>query len=421
MPGPPDVPVDPLEHRRRRHRRELPGDRAARLSSDDSQPALQFEVVDLYDDAVDLVVERLAPLLPGAAGDHDGVDLGVHLQIGAHLEAAVAKPFHRFTVLGELDPLERADRVGPHRERARGGELRIELADRAGGRVARICEGRLPGRGALLVELRERRSRQVGLAADLDQRRGIVDSQRYRLDRPQVLGHVLADLSIAAGGAALEDAVAVDERDREAVDLRLGDELDRGVLDAVLGEQPLRALQPGAQLLLVARVREREHRREVLDRGEALQRGRADALGRRFGGAQVGVLGLDVAQLVEQRVVVRIGDLRVVEDVVAAVVLLDLPSQRLGALRRSGGSALTHQSLRRWLWRDARVDRGRSLRAARRPSGQSGRNAAVSPRSGPRRSRRSRSRPHGGRRDRHRRFGSAAVPPSSSASSRLSR
>jgi hypothetical protein len=40
--------------------------------------------------------------------------------------------------------------------------------------------------------------------------------------------HVLADLAVAAGRAALEHAVAVDQRDREAVDLGLADERKRG-------------------------------------------------------------------------------------------------------------------------------------------------------------------------------------------------
>ena len=45
-------------------RRELPGDRPARVAPDDPEPALQLEVVDLDDDAVDLEVERAAALLP---------------------------------------------------------------------------------------------------------------------------------------------------------------------------------------------------------------------------------------------------------------------------------------------------------------------------------------------------------------------
>ena len=66
---------------------------------------------------------------------------------------------------------------------------------------------------------------------------------------------------------------------------------------------------PGAQLLLVAGVAEREHRLGVLDLLEAVERRRADPLGRRVRRAQLRVLGLDRAQLVEQRVVVVVADL----------------------------------------------------------------------------------------------------------------
>ena len=47
---------------------------------------------------------------------------------------------------------------------------------------------------------------------------------------------------------------------------------------------------PGAQLLLVARISEREHRLGVLDPLEMLQRRRADPLGGRVGRAQLGFL-----------------------------------------------------------------------------------------------------------------------------------
>ena len=66
---------------------------------------------------------------------------------------------------------------------------------------------------------------------------------------------------------------------------------------------------PGAQLLLVAGVAEREHLLGVLDLLEAVERRRADPLGGRVRRAQLGVLGLDRAQLVEQRVVLVVADL----------------------------------------------------------------------------------------------------------------
>src|SRR5207247_2885713 len=55
-----DVPVDPDELRDLRRRRELPGDRPARIAPDDAQAALQLDLVDLDHDAVYLEVQRAA-------------------------------------------------------------------------------------------------------------------------------------------------------------------------------------------------------------------------------------------------------------------------------------------------------------------------------------------------------------------------
>ena len=67
--GAADVPDDVVQLRRRRRRRELPGDRPARLAADHAQLAPERPLVDLDDDAVDLVVElaRGAPPTSGSA------------------------------------------------------------------------------------------------------------------------------------------------------------------------------------------------------------------------------------------------------------------------------------------------------------------------------------------------------------------
>ena len=130
-------------------------------------------------------------------------------------------------------------------------------------------------------------------------------------------------------------AVAVEQRDRQPVDLRLGDELERRVLDPLAREVVAHAVDPGAQLLLRARVGQREHRLQVRDLLELADRLAADALGRRVGRQQLRVLALDRAQLVQQRVVGVVADLGVVEDVVAVAVVGELLAQ-LGRPRSAG-------------------------------------------------------------------------------------
>ena len=76
---------------------------------DHAELPLQLEVVDLDHHAVDLEVEPVAPLLPGVAGGHDGVEVLVHLHVRIHPEAALAQPFERLGLRGELDSLVGAD------------------------------------------------------------------------------------------------------------------------------------------------------------------------------------------------------------------------------------------------------------------------------------------------------------------------
>ena len=85
----PGIPADLLERRDRGRRRELPRDRPPRLASDHAEPALELDLVDLDDDAVDLELERSAALLPRPAlGDH--VLLVVNLRhVGMHRETVL--------------------------------------------------------------------------------------------------------------------------------------------------------------------------------------------------------------------------------------------------------------------------------------------------------------------------------------------
>ena len=70
---------------------------------------------------------------------------------------------------------------------------------------------------------------------------------------------------------------------------------------------------------------------EVLDLDEALGGLGPDAASRRVLGGELGMLLLDLLQLVEEAVVLRVGDLRLVEHVVAVQVVLDLLAQLVDA------------------------------------------------------------------------------------------
>ena len=61
----------------------------------------------------------------------------------------------------------------------------------------------------------------------------------------------------------------------------------------------------------------------MLDGREALRRAAGDALGRRIGGDEIGMLGLERLELVQKPIEFFVGDLRIVVDVVALFVVAD--------------------------------------------------------------------------------------------------
>jgi hypothetical protein len=62
--------------------------------------------------------------------------------------------------------------------------------------------------------------------------------------------------------------------------------------------------------------------------GKLIERLAADALGGRIGGDEFGMFGFERLQFAEQPVVFRIGNRRLVENVVGVVVALDFAAQR---------------------------------------------------------------------------------------------
>src|SRR5262249_7867143 len=141
------------------------------------------------------------------------------------------------------------------------------------------------------------------------------------------------------GGAPGEHTALVGERDRQPVHLGLGHVADLPPRDVEPLELALHSLRPGPELVLVARVPQGEHRLVWLDLLELVERGAPDPLGGRVRSEQLRMFLLDSLELAEQVVVLGIRDLRVVQHVVAAVVVSDLPPQLVGTLGDGLGGA----------------------------------------------------------------------------------
>ncbi len=117
--------------------------------------------------------------------------------------------------------------VGEERERPARGDARIELAERAGGEVARIGEHLLARLRLAGVKRGEIGKAHVDLATSLENPRRAFEPVRDRLHRAHVGGHVLALVTVATRRRPDQFAVLVAQIAGEPVDLGFGDDVER--------------------------------------------------------------------------------------------------------------------------------------------------------------------------------------------------
>ena len=282
--------------------------------------------------AADVVVECGQPLRPL----HHGA-------LAAHRQTQLAQRIQQAAVAGRRFPSGRfADAVGIERQRALRGDRRIELTDAAGGAVARIHQRGAAAFALLLVVAFEIRTGNKHLAAHFQHRRraGRIEPQRNAADGAHVLRHVLAGFAVAARGGQRQHALLVPEIDGEAVELELAGIFDGrvAVLELEFAAHARVEIQRPRGLDVGFRV-DRQHGHAVRYRREAFQRLAAHAPRGRIGRHQLRVRGFQRFKFAVEAVVLGIRDFRIVEHVVAVIVVVDLLTQQACAL----GDALGHQ------------------------------------------------------------------------------
>ena len=269
--------------------RDRPPGRAGRRA----EPPLQGVLVDLDDDAVDLVLDRV-PVLLGALDElpHAG-QVVEHPEAVAHRQPEGAQP-----VVGGRLPVDLEAPVRPHAvhdepQRPGGGDPRVLLPQRPRRGVARIGERRLALLDHAGVDVGEGGDREVDLAADLQQLRDVVPGELLRdvLHRADVRGDVLPRRAVATGRGADHPAVLVDDRDGDAVDLELAQVARAGAALA------LHAGGPRGQLVAGEGVVQALHALEVLDRRERRGEPAVDLLAGRLRRHERRVGGLDRLEL----------------------------------------------------------------------------------------------------------------------------
>ena len=316
--------------------RELKGNGPARRAGGKAQVKLLLEAVDLYDHAIDVVVQVTA-MLEGLGAEL--VDLGrrgAARHVGVDAKAGATQPVQKLTLAVDVQRIGIGDGVDKGGQIAARRDLGILLTQAAGGGVARVGEGVAALGIGLVVQAHKAALGHIDLAAHFDGTLAVgahVGERRlgqvhgHILDGTDVERHVLARGAIATCSGAHKGAVLVGKRHAQTVDLKLA-----GIGDAAGTERILGALEPCVELVQIHGIVHGIHARHMRDRRKLLAHVAAHALGIAVGRHQVGVGRLDLLQLNEHFVEGGVRDLGRIEHVVAIGVVIELVAQ-LGRTR----------------------------------------------------------------------------------------
>ena len=320
--------------------RELKGDGPARCASGKAQVELLLEAVDLYDHAVDVVVQVTAMLERLSAELVNLGRRGAAGHVGVDAKAGAAQPIEELTLAMDVQRVGIGDGIDKGSQVATCRDLGILLAQGSGGCVARVGEGIAALGIGLIVQAHKAALGHVDLAANLDGALAVgahVGERRlgqvhgHVLDGAHVERHILARGAVAARRRAHEGSILVGKRHTQAVDLELA-----GIGDAAGTKCVLGTLEPRVKLIKIHSVIHGIHARHVRDRRKLLAHVAAHALGIAVGRHKVRVGSLDFLQLNEHFVESGIRDLGRVEHVVAVSVVVELVAQLGRACGRLG-------------------------------------------------------------------------------------
>ena len=323
--------------------RKLKGNGPARRAGGKAQVKLLLEAVDLYDHAVDVVVQVTA--MPEGLRT-ELVDLGrrgAACHVGVDAKAGATQPVQKLALAVDVQRVGISDGVDKGGEVATCRDLGILLAQGSCSGVARVGKGVAALGIGLFIQTNKAALGHIDLAAYFDgtlavdahvgeRRLGQVHGNIF--DGTHAERHVLARGAVAARGGAYEGAVLVCKRDAQAVDLEL-----TGIGDATGAERILGAHEPRVKFVQVHGIVHGIHAGHVRDRRKLLAHVSAHALGVAVGRYQIGVGRLDLLELNEHFVECGIRDLGRIEHVVAIGVVVELVAQ-LGRARCRLGTGI---------------------------------------------------------------------------------
>ena len=226
---------------------------------------------------------------------------------------------------------DRAKTVGKKAQRSLGGDVRIELAHRARGCVARVHKRFAALLALTLIERIKVGTAHVHLATHFQQRRHVAGQGQGDLpEGADVVRHILAHLAITARGGLYQATVFVAQAHGKAIKFGLSHVFDRGI---GLGQSQLfahaRIKSLGARGLGVGLGVNAEHGHGMPHRRQALHHRADHALRGRIGRNQLGVLGLQRLQLAKHAVVFGIGHRGRILHVIRVRPAVQLRTQRV--------------------------------------------------------------------------------------------
>ena len=191
--------------------------------------------------------------------------------------------------------------------------------------IARIGKAFLALRVLLLVQAFKVGTQHQHFAAHFDKCRHTraFQPQRNAADGADIGGNLFTAITVATRGCLTQHAIDVNQADCQPIKLRAN-----LIFNHITRHHLAHTAVKRLDIFVAESVIQRQHGCTVAERLEFRQRCAAHPLRRRIGRQQLGVLLLKPLKLGKQAVVFGIGDLRIVEDVIAVVVILKLLAQR---------------------------------------------------------------------------------------------
>ena len=306
---------------------ELVRQRKTRRARDKAQLLLVLRRVHLVDHAVDFVGQGGAARADIGVVGQQALRALHHTALLRHGDAQRFVPVEQGRMRGRHGgAIEGADAIRIETQLALRRDARIELAQAAGRRIARVGKFLLTCLALAFVQTGKIGLEHHHLAAHVQQRRHILamQAQGDAGNGADIRRHVFARGAIAARGGLHEQAIFIAQVDGQAIEFHFGSVVD---FCTVKVQAFAHAAVEVDDIVIGETIVQRQHRHRVRDLLELRQRRRAHAQGGRIRCPEFGMSRFQRLQFDKQLVVLGVGNGGIVEHVVGVQMPIELGSE----------------------------------------------------------------------------------------------